>query len=332
MGILVKRISRQEIKDGKSNIPPHVRRLCILGACLLCIGPLLRYAEYWHNKLEVTLLDVGQGQAVHIRLPGGHSILIDGGGSRSKRFDPGTDIILPSIVYNKVPHLWAAINTHPDLDHLRGLMYILPHMDIEHFYHNGTVFSAYDQELWDKYVKQKLLPKNSVLYAGMKIPLPSSTHGDFTYLLEVLSPQPNATYKEDNNSSLIMRLVQENRHDKKQRKGLILLCADAEKEALQDLIFSKKELQAEILILPHHGAKDALLLEFYALVAPKLALVSAGRQNSFGHPHKSVRMALQKTNIPLKNTAQFGAIRIIWEENNTNFKIMTAKSYCGNND
>ncbi len=288
-------------------LPPLIRRLTLLAACLLCIGPLQRYGAYFSDSIELELLDVGQGQAVHITLPGGKNLLVDGGGSFSLRFDPGTDIVLPTLVYNAPPRLWAMVSTHPDVDHLRGLVHILPLVSVDYFYENGQPFSKTDKALWHKYAAIRPLPQPQRLFAGKELSLP--VFGLQDVFLEVLWP-PKSTPLRGNNASLVLRLVQQYGN---QRIGIALLCGDAEKDVLQALVDSGKDLSAKVLILPHHGAKDGLLPEFYEKVAPQMALASSGRQNAFGHPSYAVQQALHAAQIPLYTTAKSGAIQVFWQ-------------------
>ncbi len=292
-----------------------IRRLTFITFCLFIVGPLQRYMTNFSDILHLELMDVGQGQAIYIKLPGSERLLIDGGGGRSKSFSVGTSVVLPSIIYNDPPRLWAMINTHPDLDHLRGLVYILEKVNVKNYYDNGENLPAEEKILWQSFAKKRMMPTRQKLFAGMKLKLPTSER--FKLYLEVLSPEQNTTFA-DNNASLILRLVQE-QDDK--IVGIALLSADAELEALQALIDSKQDISAKILILPHHGAKDGLLKEFYQKVNPQIALVSAGRYNFFGHPHMTVQKALNELNIPLYNTAENGAISVFWHCDNQTFDL-----------
>ncbi len=323
LALLPGRVPWKDIWQGRAKIPLIIRRLCIIGACLLCVGPILRYVSHWQSTVELRLLDVGQGQSVYLGLPGGRALLVDGGGSRSLRFDPGTDIVLPHIVYNRSPRLWAMFSTHADIDHQRGLLHLLSHLPIKYFFHNGEKFSSYAQKIWDSFIKTNASLHVKVLHQGDEILLPSYVNGKYSYALEVLWPPADLQVKEGNNASLVLRLVQ--KEQGKTVKGLALLCGDAEKETLQALLNGGQDISAEVLVVPHHGARNSYLPKFYERVNPQLALVSAGRQNSFGHPHKLVRTAFERADIPLKNTAQFGAIRVVWQEEVGTFTVIPTR-------
>ncbi len=306
-------------------VPQLTKKLCIIGACLLCVGPIMRYAKYTEDTVRLDVLDVGQGQSVLISLPGGQRVLVDGGGSFSSRFDPGVAIIVPRLTYNERPRLWAMVSSHPDVDHLRGLLHILPKVHVEHFFDNGQSFASAEKALWESYVRTESSFVRQTLYGGREIKLPDRTSDGQHLYLEILSPQQHTTFT-GNNASLVLRLV---RGVGEKRVGLALLCGDAEAAALQALLDSGQDIRAEVLVLSHHGAKDALLPAFYAKVAPKVALASAGRQNSYEHPHDLVRDALQQQGIPLYSTSRQGSLQFIWSYDTQKLlkHLMGAKGY-----
>ena len=276
-------------------------RLATLGVLLLLAGPVLRHAHSVLAPLSLEMLDVGQGQALRIALPGGQSVLVDGGGGLSPRFDPGRDLVAPRLTHNNAPRLLHVIGTHPDVDHMRGLIHILRTFAVERFQHNGEPLHPRDAALLHR---QNITLSEQTLHAGMVLPLPTRS-GPPLYL-EVLHPPAHSVFK-GNNNSLVLRLVQQGR-------GLALLTGDVELAALKHLLASGQDLRAEVLVLPHHGSKRSLLPAFYDAVAPRLALASSGRDNRFGFPDPAVRQALHQRGIPLRNTAEQGAVLLRWEE------------------
>ncbi len=308
LALLVGRISWKDSVQGRKDrapIPSNIYRLFVLAACLLCVAPLLRYMGYAQSSVRLTLFDVGHGQAIALNVAHGQRVLVDGGGSTSKRFDPGTQLVMPSLLYNEAPRVYGMINSHPDTDHLRGLLHMLPHLQSDFFYTNGHTFGKTNQELWQKMANSSL--RRESLHAGMHVPLTEDGHDPSTAVfLEVLWP-PQGVVLNKNNASLILRLVQgEGQH----RQGLALLCGDASRASLQGVLASGQDISAKVLLVPHHGALDALLPEFYVAVGAEVALVSAGRQNSYGHPHRAVREALEAHGMQVYGTHSVGAIRV----------------------
>lgn len=269
-------------------------RLTVAACLLLCIGPLLRLHATLFAPAYLEILDVGQGQALRLVLPGGHQLLIDGGGSLSPRFDPGKALVLPRISYNAAPRLHSVINSHPDADHWRGLRHILEALPVGRFYHNGDAYPAADAATL---AATPAWAQGQPLHAGMVLPLPSLTGN---YQLEVLHPPAQSTFT-GNNNSLILRLTYNGR-------GLALLPGDAELPALHYLLASGQDVSAEVLVLPHHGSRRSLLPEFYDAVAPRLALASCGRYNRFGFPSLQVQDALHKRGVRLLSTSKLGGV------------------------
>ncbi len=307
LGLLTGRVSVKDIRTSQVRLPPMVKKCFIVGACLLCLGPVLRYAQYSFNTVQLHMFDVGQGQALAIDLPGGERFLVDGGGSFSRRFDPGEDLVLPSLVYNKAPRVWAMISTHADVDHVRGLVSMAPHVRMQYFFTNGKPLGAYEQTQWEQAAQHHHLPSFTPLYAGQKIALPTHDYGQEAPLfLEVLWPPKDSAW-EGNNASLVLRLVQGSGQES---VGLALLCGDAELPVLKALLASGQNIKSRVLVLPHHGALDGFLPEWYDAVGAEVVLASAAQQNSFGHPHAKVREALALRQMPLYTTAQEGAIGI----------------------
>ncbi len=313
LALLVGRVTlRNFFKNNYIKPMPHAfSLLTFVALCALFSGPIIRYAGYHLKDTQIELLDVGQGQAVCITLKGGERVLVDGGGSTSPRFDIGANIVIPRLIYNAPPRLFAVISTHADTDHLRGLIAVLEHMQVGTFYHNGKDFGrAHTRKLT---AIQDNLPKQEILSTGMNIALPSMGNN---LKLEVLNP-PKINKLSSNNASIVLRLVHENNNIK---QGIALLGADAEIPALQHILRLGQDIQSSILILPHHGAKDALLPAFYKATNAQVALASTGKYNNFAFPHPSVQKALEQNNIPIYTTANYGAIIISWRNNTHSYE------------
>ena len=286
--------------------PPAVTRLALAGVLLLLCGPFLRH---WHNltaPLTLEVLDVGQGQALRLFLPGGQNVLVDGGGGLSPRFDPGRDLVAPRLAHNAAPRLWSVISSHPDVDHTRGLMHILRNFAVGSFWHNGQDLHHGDALLLQDGARAAGSLPGGALHAGMVLPLPGL--GPHAWQLEVLHP-PAGYGRTDNNQSLVLRLTRDGH-------GLALLTGDAEIPALKTLLASGQNVQAEVLILPHHGSKRSLLPALYDAVKPRLVLASAGRGNRFGFPSEDIRHELQSRDIHLHSTDAAGALRVTWQGQN----------------
>ena len=126
-----------------------------------------------------------------------------------------------------------------------------------------------------------------------------------------------------NNRSLALRLKERNTG-----RGLAFFSGDLEKTGLRRLLKSAapEAAEAEILVLPHHGAASGMLPAFYDAVQPELAIVSCGFRNAWGFPSAAVRKALDARDVPLISTADCGQITVEWSALDCKPRIATARA------
>lgn len=300
-------------KAGRPTLPTAAKRLLLAGGLLLLVGPALRLTERLSPEIRLDVLDVGQSQAVALRLPGHMRLLLDGGGSASPRFDPGQNIVAPVLLYNDRPHLAAVLNSHPDLDHMGGLVHILRQFTVSAFFDNGR--DSGDARggwaaIWAQTRRQfgaQPLAQGDVLQLG------DPAYG---LQLEILHPPrtdgstrgAGAAGREvwdGNNASLVARLTRYGR-------GLALIPGDAERRSLRHMIDQGLDLRAQVLVLPHHGSDSSYLPELYEAVHPEVAVAACGFENRYGYPGKKVREWLDSAGIPLLFTGRDGQISLSW--------------------
>lgn len=281
---------------------PLAAGLLLLGGSLL-LPPL---SARLFPEIRLDMLDVGQAQALVLRVPGdgpGRAplrLLIDGAGSFSKHFDAGRQLVAPVLLYTSLPRLHAVISSHPDLDHMGGLPYILRHFRVENFYDNGRPARGGQAELWND-LRRQLAARP--LARGDRLPLGDPAEG---LVLEVLHPPRTDEQRwTGNDASLVLRL---SRHG----HGLLLLPGDAEKATLRELLASGQDLRAEVLVAPHHGSAGSFLPAFYAAVRPREVLVSCGFMNRFRYPSRQLRQWLARHDIPLRRTDEDGQLTVRW--------------------
>ena len=118
----------------RDHFPHAAKRLLISGALLLSVGPLLWVHAFFEPQISLRVLDVGQGQAVLLEWPHGGRAMVDGGGLFSDRFDVGRDLVSPVLTANNLPRLDFIAVTHPDRDHLKGLLFIADNYAIKKAY------------------------------------------------------------------------------------------------------------------------------------------------------------------------------------------------------
>ena len=122
------------------------------------------YNRFWHDDLRVTIIDVGQGNSALLEMPGGACLLIDGGGfADSSVFDVGARIIAPLLWRKKIKTVDTLILTHPNSDHLNGLLYIAEHFNVKHLWSNNEVADTRGYQEFMKIIKRK-----KIHIAGLK--------------------------------------------------------------------------------------------------------------------------------------------------------------------
>jgi competence protein ComEC len=224
--------------------------------------------------LELTAIDVGQGDSLLIIFPTGLRMLVDGGGHlqfgrpRPTTFDTGEDVVSPYLWSRGIARLDIVVATHAHQDHIGGLPAIL-----ENFR---------PRELWVGANPQQDLLKRA---ASLNIPV-IQQHAEPPFDLsgarvEILSPPPDfPPTKAVNNDSLAFRIAYGTRS--------FLLTGDMEKPMEARLVHEGANLHSDVIKIGHHGSKTSTIQPFLDAVSPSIALISDGFENSFGHPHKDV--------------------------------------------
>lgn len=279
----------------------RIKAVLAIALLLLMVAPLLRIWHIVFGEPAIEAIDVGQGQAALLSLPGDMRILIDGGGSYNDRFDPGRAIVAPALARNSRPRLAAAINTHPDLDHLGGLFYIISHFNVGHVFHNGRDAPKGKAAKWQE---MQLEHQAIALAAGDTIVIGDPANN---LCLEVLQPPAGRNDLQGNAASLILRLVKDGR-------GVALFTGDADKESLKRALAASPDISAPLLFAPHHGSDKNLLPEFYEAAHPEIVIASCGYLNRWRYPGDRLCELLRQNGIKLLDTGNNGRIRITFQD------------------
>jgi competence protein ComEC len=282
-----------------------------LALSLLLAPSLMREASLVRNQAGLQLLDVGQGQAACLSLPDGRRILIDGGGSWNREFDMGRFVLSPALTVNRAPELDRAVLSHPDYDHMRGLYYLLDRFSVHGFASNGLRPAGWDGRTLHRCLRQGDIPAR-ILKAGDRLDLGRGL------ALEVLHPEATSEWGKVNNTSLALRLTSRGR-------GLVLIPGDLEIEGLRALLESGADLDAQALVVPHHGSRTSYCPELYRAVDPDVALVSCKYLSFFGFPHAKVAGELAQQGVPVLTTAAEGQIRVDWDLRTCEMTVWTAQ-------
>lgn len=277
--------------------------LLLLGGLLLTAWPHVRLlGNEARDELRLTVLDVGQSQAVLVGAPGGVRVLIDGGGTMSPTFDIGRSVVGPALAWGRSPRLDAVVMTHPDADHAQGLAWILAHFEVGRLLTNGQwpqgrLAEALDAALAQGVNAGRLKPQ--AMAAGEALELGPG--------VALVAQHPASDYAAmgTNDNSLVLRLVWRG-------QGLALLPGDVQRDGIEDMLDKGRDLRAGVLLLPHHGSKSSLSGLLYGAVDPRLALVSCGYQNQYRFPNKDVAAELAGRGIELFGTPERGMMELVW--------------------
>ncbi len=283
---------------------------------LLVILAGVRRAEPQHPRLRVTFLDVGQGDAAVIECPSGKVVVIDGGGKpgtdETLGGDPGNQVVVPYLKSRGISTVDLLVATHADDDHAQGLNAVAGRLSVRAALVNGYAGTS--------------RPYNRLLarLRSRKVPLYIARRGQTLDLgggasLEIVTPTdvPILTGRSvSNNASIVLRVVF--------GKSRFLFTGDAEEEAEMNLVqASNVHLTADVLKVGHHGSRWSTTEPFLEAIHPSAAVISAGRENSFGHPHAEVLSRFRKRGIPVFRTDEQGAITI--ETDGNRLRIRTNK-------
>ena len=231
------------------------------------------------GRLHVYFLDVGQGDAILVQAPDGRQILVDGGPSPTALLNELGDV-LP--FWDR--SLDLVVLTHPDGDHITGLIPLLDRYRVEQVLDVRQSDTAPEAAPWLEEMAALSVPR-TLVQRGMRLPV-----GDLSVtVLHPGSTQLTGTASDDNNNAVVLRL------DYGQTS--LILTGDAESEAEADMVAAGLPLHADVLKVGHHGSNGASSPVFIAAVAPRLAVIPVGADNKFGHPHPAVLERLKGVEV-----------------------------------
>jgi competence protein ComEC len=253
---------------------------------------LVWHAVFAENKqnLTVAFLDVGQGDAIFIDTPEGRQILIDGG--PNKKVLSELSKVMP--FYDR--SIDVVIATHPDQDHIGGLLNILERYKVDLIIEPGVDSAASVYDGLENLIEEKGI-KKILARRGMKLAL-----SEDIYLL-FLFPDRDVLEMTSNYASIVAKLVYGDTS--------FLFTGDSPKEIERYLVFlSPSSLNSDVLKVAHHGSKTSTSEIFVGYVNPKYAVISTGRGNRYGHPHKEVLDILRRFDVSILRIDKNGTIEI----------------------
>jgi len=276
------------------------KRLLALSCFLLVVYlGLLLVTPGFRDKgwLEVTFLDVGQGDSILVKTPQGRFMLVDCGGNQL--YDVGEKVVVPALARKGLRSLDMLVITHPDIDHIGGASTVIREMRPRVLGVSDTTWPGYNYQELQTGTQVKTL-KVVELSQGQAVRL------DPDLAIDVLYPEPSdegrisnqgGTYNSD---SVVMRL----------RYGRIsfLLTGDIDGKVMDRLVAKKLIEPTTVVKAPHHGSRGSLSEAFYKAASPKVAVISVGEGNPFGHPSLQTLELLNDSGVKIYRTDLDGAL------------------------
>ncbi len=271
--------------------------VCALGSANLWVwGDLLQRP----SGLEMTILDVGQGDAIFLRSPGGRTILVDGG-VRRKGIDMGERVLVPFLRERRIRRIDVVVASHPHADHIGGLVTLLETFEV------GAYLDAGQQnDSWTALRIKSLIRERDISYyavaAGDSLVGLGGIGGLVLHPNRRFVSEEGVSLDGPNNGSVVLRLTHASR--------AVLLTGDIERETDSDLLLWGDRLRSEVLKVAHHGSRTSSTARFLEAVQPRIAVISCGVDNRFGHPALEVIDRFEAMGIPIYRTDRIGAIRV----------------------
>jgi len=274
---------------------PQSYRPLLLSA-LLILNAVVWYA--WFNpaeaRLQVSVLDIGQGDSILVQGPTGLQMLVDGGPDRSvlrelpkemSFFDRSIDLV---------------VETHPDKDHIAGLTEVLDRYRVSYFMSPGIPHTTATVQGLKAAISRESELRAFTARRGMRIHLGGGAYAD------VLYPDHDVSHEETNEGSVVMRVVY--------GSTSFMLTGDAPSDVEDRLIgldANRGELLTDVLKAGHHGSKYSTNDTWLSAVHPKYIAISAGKDNSYGHPSPEVLERIKKEGAKIFSTIDLGTLRFV---------------------
>ncbi len=269
------------------------------GSLLIAIVPWWITSQQADGRLHLYMLDVGQGDAILIVAPDGKQILIDGGPDPIPLLAQLGDHLAP---WDRTIDL--VVLTHADADHLGGLPELLNRYQVLNvmdsgFEHTTALYEAWVAQLEDRSLTPQPATRQQRWHLGQGA------------ILEVVAPT-NTSFEKLNSNSVVLQL--------RYGQFCALLTGDIEADAEHHLVKQDLLTECQVLKVAHHGSKTSSTQAFLDIVRPNYVLLSAGRENRFGHPHKEVMDRFAEINARVFRTDEQGTIHMstngqkIWVE------------------
>ena len=273
------------------------------------------YRTHYNKELSITFIDVGQGDSAFVELPYGKTLLVDGGGGAYQSYDTGEAVVARYIWTLKRTTVDYVIASHPQIDHIGGLCFIVKNMGVKEIYKSDCEPATKIYKDLMKTIHETganfytIKDRTSMFYVnGVKIELFPVPH-------DICDP---ASQKDVNNFAVVTKITY--------KDVSLLFTGDIEKKAEELLVNTYQlKLKAKILKVAHHGSKTSSTDKFLDAVNPLIAVISVGEENPFHMPSKYVLKRLFERHISVLRTDRDGAIMITTDGKHINIKTYASR-------
>jgi len=281
------------------------RKILLIVLVLLTLFVWIQVVKPRPDILQVNFVDVGQGDAIFIQFPRGGNLLIDGGKIKDARKK-----LKPYLWRKGIRKIDVLVLTHPDADHVGGLVPILKGFRVGMVLEPGLVHTSSLYQEFLELIDSKEIPYD-LIAQGDEI------KGFYQTKIKVLHPSPPLlTERHRFNDNSVVLLIQYG--DIK-----FLFTADILERGEKRVMERNADLKAEILKVPHHGGRSSAYRDFIESVDPEIAVICCGENNPYGHPHPETLKLYNDLDIKIYRTDLDGTIVV--RTNGRDIRVKTEK-------
>lgn len=249
------------------------------------------------NKMKVHFLDVGQGDSILVQSPNGKNLLVDGSTK-----DAGKEVVA-YLKSHDVEKLDYVVATHPDADHIGGLISVLNSVSIKNFVDSGKVHTSQTYEEMLQLILNKNIP---FIVPNIEDTIPLDDDLDITVL------NVGEESDDNNEASIVLKITY--------GEVSFLLMGDADIR-IEKEILERSNVKSTVLKAGHHGSDTSSSEYFIQAVKPEVTILSYGKDNSYGHPDAEVKSRLERISSQIYGTAVVG--NIVVETDGVDYNVLT---------